>query len=751
MCPETPLTQIHPPKTQKILLRSRSIARNLSIKMNRINARNFLITLLLALAQAKSAAAVELFVATTGNDGQDGKSLATAFGTIVRARDEIRLLEATGSLPAGGVTVEIAGGKYDFTNTLKLTAADSGTAAAPISYRAWQNQPVEILGGRVLKLSEFRPVDSGSWLARLDPAARGHVLQGSIRALGLQHAGPFPPVFSDSGGLFELFWNGRRLPLAVWPNTGWTTMKRAVVNGDAHTPGTFEYRGERPARWLNNPDIWLKGQWRVPWEDPAIRVARIDPASHTITFAAGLPAGIGNKYARPAGNGLEPWRAVNLVEEIDQPGEWAVDFATQTLFFWPPAGDGELVVSQLNEPLIELQGAAHVHLIGLTLEASLGDGIVVQNGESDLIAGCTLRNLGRRGVVLNGFRSGVQSCDMYQLGEGCIYVSGGNKARLTPSENFVVNNHLHDYAVLKAMYSPAVDAGFGGLPNGGGFTDAVGIRVAHNLIHDAPRDAVLVSGQDNVFEYNEIYHCGFGSGDVGAFYSWLDWTIRGVIIRYNYIHDTVGGVNPDDGAAGSLVWGNVFAGARTGVWIASGPDHRVENNIFIKDQGPVFGMDDRGAARGYATNSRLHTAVLAIHPQQAPWAERFPAMTNFLASHPELPLRTEFARNLIVLHSGEPIQLKMSQERQGDTNLFLARDNYVTAGDPGFVNAAAGNYTLKPDAEVFQKIAGFEPVPFDQMGLQIDQYRRSLPPEIETGRHRFQPSPGPGGDRNFGT
>ncbi len=718
--------------------------------MNVIAPRYALILVFALLPLLKSSAAVDLFVAANGNDRQDGRSMAAAFGTLTRARDEIRQLNATGLLPAGGVIVEIAGGQYAFTNTLALTAADSGTAVSPIIYRAWQNQPVEILGGRVLKLSQFSAVDTEPMLSRLDPVARGHVLQTSIRGLGLQHAGPYPAVFSDSGGLFELFWNGRRLPLARWPNTGWSTMKRAIVNGDAHTPGTFEYRGDRPDRWLNNPDVWLKGQWRVPWEDPAIRVARIDPASHTIRFAAGLPAGIGNKYSRPAGNGQEPWCAVNLMEEIDQPGEWAVDFATQTLFFWPPAGAGELMVSQLDQPLIALQGAAHIQLTGLTLEASLGDGIVVENGESDLVAGCTLRNLARRGVVLKGRRSGVQSCDMYELGEGCVYVSGGRKADLTPSENFVINNHLHHYAVLKAMYSPAVDVGFGGLPNGGGFTDAVGIRVANNLIHDAPRDAVLVSGEDNVFEYNEIYHCGFGSGDVGAFYSWLDWTIRGVVIRYNFIHDTVGGVNPDDGAAGSLVFGNVFAGSRTGVWIASGPDHRVINNIFVKDQGPVFGMDDRGAARGYATNSRLHAAVLGIHADTSPWVERFPEMANLLATHPELPLRTKFERNLIVIQSGGPIQLKMSPEHQADTNLLVARDNFVTATDPGFGNAASGNYDLKPDAKVYQKIPGFQRIPFEDIGLHCDAYRQVLPPEAKTGRYPAA-APGKAGDRNFGT
>ena len=224
-----------------------------------------------------------------------------------------------------------------------------------------------------------------------------------------------------------------------------------------------------------------------------------------------------------------------------------------------------------------------------------------------------------------------------------------------------------------------------------------------------------------------------------------------MVIRYNYIHDTVGGVNPDDGASGNLVYGNVFAGDRVGVWIASGPDHKIINNIFVKDEGPVFGMDDRGAARGYATNSRLLKAVAEIKPTQSPWSTRFPEMTNLLERHPELPQQTQFERNLIVMKIGAPFAIKMSKPRQTDTNLFLAQNNFVTATDPGFVDADGGNYALKPGAEVFNKISGFEPIPFEKIGLQTDEYRRILPPAAEIGRGRSGKLPAKSGDKNFGT
>jgi hypothetical protein len=271
------------------------------------------------------------------------------------------------------------------------------------------------------------------------------------------------------------------------------------------------------------------------------------------------------------------------------------------------------------------------------------------------------------------------------------------------------------------------------MPSAAGLKTAVGISVAHNLIHDGPRDAVLVSGQDNVFEFNQITRCGFGSDDLGSFYSWLDWTIRGIVIRYNLMYDTVGGVNPDDAASGSLIFGNIFAGPRTGVWIASGPDHVIDNNIFVKLEGPVIGVDDRGESRGYATNSRLRQAVLAINPKSPPWSTRFPEITSVLENRPGLPLRTTARRNLVYVQKGDPYHLRMSSKNKQDQSLFQWADNLVTSADPGFVSATNGNYALKPDSDVYRKIPGFQPIPVDKIGLYRDEFRRSLPAPEEIG------------------
>ena len=117
-----------------------------------------------------------LFVAADGDDLHSGKSEQTAFATVARAREEIRTIKVAGGLPDGGITVEILGGKYCLEQSLEFSTDDSGTSNSPVIYRAYQNQSVEILGGKILKLSEFAPVTDEKILSRLDSTARGRVV-----------------------------------------------------------------------------------------------------------------------------------------------------------------------------------------------------------------------------------------------------------------------------------------------------------------------------------------------------------------------------------------------------------------------------------------------------------------------------------------------------------------------------------------------------------------------------------------------
>ena len=88
------------------------------------------------------------------------------------------------------------------------------------------------------------------------------------------------------------------------------------------------------------------------WQNETVRVGAIDTEKQTVTLAVPVSHGIGSKYHRPNGSGEEIYWVMNLLEAIDQPGEWAVDFQDKTLFFYPPRplADSDILISDMESP-----------------------------------------------------------------------------------------------------------------------------------------------------------------------------------------------------------------------------------------------------------------------------------------------------------------------------------------------------------------------------------------------------------------
>ena len=133
---------------------------------------------------AARAEGLVLHVAPSGNDGWSGRLAASKdadgpFRTLLRARDEIRKIKKAGTPPAGGIVVELGGGSYELAAPLALLAEDSGTAGAPIQWRARSGEEVRISAG--VRIGNFRPVTDPAVLKRLDASARGKVLQADLR------------------------------------------------------------------------------------------------------------------------------------------------------------------------------------------------------------------------------------------------------------------------------------------------------------------------------------------------------------------------------------------------------------------------------------------------------------------------------------------------------------------------------------------------------------------------------------------
>jgi hypothetical protein len=87
---------------------------------------------------------------------------------------------------------------------------------------------------------------------------------------------------------------------------------------------------------------------------------------------------------------------------------------------------------------------------------------------------------------------------------------------------------------------------------------------------------------------------------------------------------------------------------------------------------------------------------------------------------------------------------KGASYRNGDAIIaaeFGKGGNVIVKNDPGFRDLATQDFSLGPDSPAWK--LGFEPIPFKQIGLMPDEYRKALPlvvcaPVISPSSRRFQ-------------
>lgn len=700
---------------------------------------------------------LRLFVSQDGSDGWSGRLPSSnrdgtdgPFATLERARDEIRRMKAKGPLPKGGATVIVRGGAYTRTDSFELRAEDSGAEDAPVVYRAAKGERARILGGPVVRT--FTPVTDPSVLKRLDERARGHVVQADLKAQGISDVGSLSsrgfarPVVPAH---LELFFNGEPMTLARWPNRGefLTIADYTVPETDewgqttGSLKGGFRYEGDRPKHWAASDDIWVHGYWSYDWANSYERVRHLDPGERIVETYP--PHG---NYSFRKG---QRFHFLNVLEELDEPGEYYVDRTGAILYFWPPEPieRGEAMVSVLEKPLVVMRDVQHVALSDFAMECSRGNVVEVTGGADNRVIGCTLRNAGNWGVVVRGGTSHVVAgCNVYNNGDGGIEVSGGDRKTLTPANHAVLNNHIHHIARWSRCYQAPVNA------------SGVGHRIAHNLIHDAPHNGILFWGNDILIESNEIHSVCLETGDVGAIYTGRDWTFRGNVIRHNFIHHTGGvgmgsmAVYMDDCVSGTHIVGNIFWKATRAVFLGGGRDFFVENNVFV-DCDPAIELDNRGMSEHPVWRKMVHGFMKeqldAMCHHEPPYTVRYPeiaAVDEYYATGAGIPPEGNvIARNVCVgrwLHIVKEV-----------ANLVEVRGNLVDE-DPRFLDAAYGDFRLQDNSPAFR--LGFKPIPVDRIGLVRDEYRATLPPKVASRLERVEPAAGSGvgirlSVRNVGT
>lgn len=656
---------------------------------------------------------ITVYVAPAGNDGWSGAlpdpDAAGADGPLASlegARDRIRKIKADRGLPNGGVIVELAPGTYRLEETFVLTAEDGGTEDAPIIYRARDKGTVLVSGAAAV--DRVSPVTNTNIVERLAPEAREYVVQADLKELGVTDFG------SPAGGGIEVFFQGEPMTLARWPHEGFARIKDIVVE-DGHQihgqrgskTGRFTYEGDRPARWVAEPAGWLHGYWFWDWSDERQAVAEIDAEHSEIRLAEPY-----HHYGYRKG---QWYYAYNLLSELDAPGEWYVDRDSGILYFWPPApvSPGDIRISVLSH-LVALEAAQYITLHGLVFEGARDLALAVRRGASNRIAACVVRNSGGNAVSIDeGTGHYVFGCDIYNMGGGGVMVSGGDRETLQAGGHVVENNHIHHYGRWHRMYRPGIAL------------RGVGHIARHNHIHDAPHMGIQFGGNDHLMEFNEIHHVCLESNDAGAIYAGRNWTMRGNMIRHNYLYEILGfeerdcvGVYLDDMFSSAAIEGNIFYRVTRAAFIGGGRDCSVVNNIFV-DCTPALHVDARALgwahyhADQWIEEAQKEGTLQGIRYNQPPYSDRYPELVGILEDEPKAPKGNVIARN--IFHGG-----KWDGINDAARPYLRLEDNLIDE-DPHFVDGAARDFRLREDSPAFA--LGFEPIPMERIGRYEDPDR----------------------------
>ena len=668
------------------------------------------------MSTSKKSSGMTLFVANDGNDTWSGRISASnadatdgPFATLERARDEIRNIKQLGEIPEGGVTVELRGGVYQREQPFELSEEDSGNENAPVMYRAQQGEEVRLLGGKVVV--GFEPVTDPAISERLSPEARDNVLQADLGTLGISDFGEV------KGGGLEFFFEDKPMTLARWPNEGFVRIVDLVGGDPVDVRGTkgdkigkFMYEGDRPKRWGEENDVWVHGYWFWDWSDQRHKVESIDAGRRIISV---VPPYHGYGYRKG-----QWFYGLNILAELDVPGEWYLDREAGILYFWPPAPieQGQPTVSVVDT-LVKMENVAYVTFCGMTFEAARGTAITISGGTHNRIVGCTLRNLGSWAVnISGGSHNGVVGCDIYETGNGGITLSGGERKALSPAGHYAENNHIHHYGRWNRMYQSAISM------------SGVGNRASHNLIHNAPHMAIGFSGNDHLIEFNEIHSVCYESNDAGAMYSGRDWTMRGTIIRHNFLHHISGfegrgcvGVYLDDMLCGTTIYGNLFYKVTRAAFIGGGRDCIVENNIFV-DCNPALHIDARAMGwASYHVGTTMKERLLAMPYKEALWTGRYPKLVGIWEDEPAAPKGNIVARNISQGGRWDGVQ--------DQARTYVTFEDNLVDEEPGFVETPPKSFQLRDDSQAYE--LGFKPIPIEKIGLYEDEERASWPVQHE--------------------
>ena len=654
-------------------------------------------------------------VSPDGNDDADGSS-AHPWRTPEAAAKRVQAYMQ--AHPGQPVQLEFALGTYQLKEPLTFRNLDApltltalygdGSGAVPPGEPAAAQAPQPVFSGERI-LSGWQPVTDPSVLQMMPPQAAGRVLQLDLGKAGVTDLGD--PT--DRENRVDLYRDGKRQILARWPDRGFTQAGLAIGGTDVedtwiHVHGTregiLEYEDARMEHWMQEQDPRLFGYWYWDWADKYHKLAALDPERKTFT--------VNEPWSHYGYRDSCRFYGLNLICELDAPGEYYIDRKTGMIYWIAPEDGktGETALSVFAAPaMIIAENCKGLTVTGLAFEGGRRGAVQVTGGEDNVVRDCRFARFGETVLRFQGGHGHkVKGCFLTELGCGGIWMLGGDRQALEPSGFEVSDNIVEHFSLFKRTNEPAVH--FHG----------VGFVCDHNRFQYASSSSMRMEGNEIRVEYNQCFNLAEESDDQGGFDTFMDYSYRGMVLRYNHWRDIkdgmfagAAGIRLDDLISGQLVFGNIFercggggwsgGGGFGGVQINGGRDNRIFNNLFFDCPHAVSGGAFQGEKWFTTLDSELSRQYQSrVDITTSLWKEKYPEMLPHLHS-PEGHNYVE--RNLAVNAKG----------------LLLQKfPGFVTGGNTVLKSVHPLEYFLKPSV---QKEFGLEPIPFEEIGVRENRWK----------------------------
>ncbi len=661
----------------------------------------------------------KLYVSLTGNDATADGTEANPYKTIAAAK------KAANRIKRGNTPVDVifSGGKYPVTETISFGPNDSGSETAPIRYMAKEGEKVVFSGATQLDTKKFKPV-SEEIKPRLYEHVREKLVQIDLEEQGIPknladftRPGENGQIGSELKPLMITL-NGSEQSLARWPNSGYNTILSCDPgdtvrnNGNKENGGAIYYSEINPTRWKDAERLYIEGFFGNDWFAEWTRVDNVDTYNNAINM---------RYYTQYGFTTGRRWAAINLLEEIDVPGEWYIDPDKMLLYYYPPRELTEndvFEIATLKTNMVNISGAENVIFEGIEFTMTADDPAVIhsnttggngiyiaKNSKNIVIKDCIISHIGMNGILMDSTDITVDGCVIYDTGFAGMRLEAGcgNGATLTPSNITIKNCDISE---------PGRDTGLNGI---GGIVlkeGTVDVNITNNVIHNCENSAIVYHGNGHQMLYNEIYDVVRQTADAGAIYTGRSWVEYGTAVKYNFFHDIGQKIHYSTYNETSIFWDDYHAGnefsynisvmnndyCTASVKLGGGVDNIVKANTMVASEYDILGEDRSSSQLIDWKNQAMNYLKMSTAPFDSPaYVAKYPKMATLLprleSNNNTLKIENTIVDNLTVNCNSSRIASTLIEASEYRDNVTLTEDEGI------FVNPEKLDYRVTKAAK----------------------------------------------------